>query len=49
MAIVLWVVEFPGTWLGLIGAVVLGLAVYGFVSLLLNVGGIRSFVRMRLA
>jgi O-antigen/teichoic acid export membrane protein len=49
MAIVLWVVEFPGTWLGLIGAVVLGLAVYGFVSLLLNVGGIRSFVRVRLA
>jgi hypothetical protein len=39
---VLWIVQFPLTWLGLIGAVALGLAVFGLASVLLDVGGIRS-------
>ena len=42
MAVVLWIVRFPLTWLGLIGAVTLGLAVFGLASVLLDVGGIRS-------
>ena len=42
MAIVLWIVQLPLTWLGLIGAVALGMAVFGLASVLLDVGGIRS-------
>jgi O-antigen/teichoic acid export membrane protein len=42
MAVVLWIVQFPLTWLGLIGALALGMAVYGLASVLLDVGGIRS-------
>ncbi|MFL5288090.1 MAG: polysaccharide biosynthesis C-terminal domain-containing protein [Rhodopila sp.] len=44
MALVLWVVDFPQTWLGLAGAVTLGVAVYGLAVLVLDIGGIRSLV-----
>jgi O-antigen/teichoic acid export membrane protein len=42
MGVALWLIKFPLTWFGLIGAVTLGLAVFGLASLLLDVGGIRS-------
>jgi O-antigen/teichoic acid export membrane protein len=46
MAVVLWLVRFPLNWLGLLGAITLGSVVFGAAALLLDVGGMRSMLRL---
>jgi O-antigen/teichoic acid export membrane protein len=45
MAVALWFLDLPLTWLGLLGSVGTGMAVFAVAGLALDVGGVRTLLR----